>query len=106
MILFFSGAVTLLVLAIVLGLQAGRLKSRKVRRLFWLSLLCGLFVSALFLGWAGRWWLAAGPLLPFFLILLLWIRFPFIFDGAAPPQKQAETKTEEDPKPEKGIIES
>jgi len=98
--LFFFGAVALLVLAIALGLQAGRLKNRRVRRLFWLSLAFGLFLSAIFLGWAGRWWLAAGPLIPLFLILLLRIRFPFLFDGAASPGKQAE-KEGQGQKPER-----
>jgi hypothetical protein len=100
MILFFFGAVALLVLAIALGLQAGRLRNRRVRRLFWGSLVSGLFVSALFLGWTGTWWLAVGPLIPLLLILLLRIRFPALFDQDAFPGREPGTEKEEDRKPQ------
>jgi len=100
MVLFFFGAVALLVLAIALGLQAGKLRNRRIRLYFWCCLVSGLLLSALFLGWAGKWWLAAGPLIPLFLILLLRIRFPAFFDQEAFAGREPGTEKEEDRKPQ------
>lgn len=78
MILILFSAL-LLVTAIALGCYAGRSANQKVRRFFWLSLVLGLSASSIALGVAGEWWLALGPALPLFLILLLWLKFPFLF---------------------------
>lgn len=96
MVLFFVGAVALLVLAAALGFQAGRERRSKVRRSFWFFLVSGLLFSALFLGWAGEWWLAAGPLLPLFLIFILRVRFPLVFAKVIPPEEKPEGEKEED----------
>lgn len=75
----FLPAVLLLVLAMVLGSYAGRSANLKVRRFFWVSLVFGLAVSALALGIYGEWWLVLGPMMPLALVILLRIRFPFLF---------------------------
>lgn len=76
---FFLPATLLLTLAMGLGLYAGKTANLRVRRLFWLSLVSGLIASALALGILGEWWLVLGPIIPLLLILLLRIRFPFLF---------------------------
>lgn len=63
----------------VLGFYAGRSANLKVRRFFWFSLVIGLVASALALGLCGEWWLVLGPLMPLALVILLRIRFPFLF---------------------------
>lgn len=90
MILFLPAAL-LLIVAMGLGLYAGKSANLKVRRFFWLSLVSGLVASALALGLLGEWWLVLGPIIPLFLILLLRIRFPFLFGfHAIPPDNTSE----------------
>ncbi|MFA0887714.1 MAG: hypothetical protein ACC613_01315 [Synergistales bacterium] len=87
--IFFFSAVLLLVIAIALGSYAGRSANLRVRRFFWLSLVLGLSASALVLGVVGEWWLALGPALPLLLILLLRLRFPFLFGQTGPSFKDS-----------------
>ena len=61
------------------GLYARKSANFKVRRFFWLSLVLGLVASAMALGILGEWWLMLGPSIPLTLILLLRLKFPFIF---------------------------
>lgn len=93
--ILFAPAVLLLVLAMAFGLYAGRSANLKVRRFFWYFLASGLIASALALGILGEWWLVFGPMIPLVLILLLRIRFPFLFGLIAPPSSHA-AGTEED----------
>lgn len=86
MILFLPAALLLFV-AMGLGLYAGKSANLQVRRFFWFSLVSGLIASALALGLLGEWWLVLGPIIPLFLILLLRIRFPFLFGYHATPSK-------------------
>jgi fatty acid desaturase len=79
--IFFLPATLLLTVAMGLGLYAGKTANLRVRRLFWLSLVSGLIAAALALGILGEWWLVLGPIIPLLLILLLRIRFPFLFDN-------------------------
>jgi len=94
MILFLP-AILLLIVAMGLGLYAGKSANLQVRRFFWFSLVSGLIASALALGLLGEWWLVLGPIIPLFLILLLRIRFPFLFGYHATPSKDT---SEEDNK--------
>lgn len=93
--ILFAPAILLLVLAMALGLYAGRSANLKVRRFFWYFLASGLIVSALALGILGEWWLVFGPMIPLVLILLLRIRFPFLF-GVFPPTADDTAGTKED----------
>lgn len=94
MILFLPAAL-LLIVAMGLGLYAGKCANLQVCRFFWFSLVSGLVASALALGFLGEWWLILGPIIPLSLILLLRIRFPFIFAYKATPRDQASEEDNE-----------
>ena len=92
---FFLPATLLLTVAMGLGLYAGKTANLRVRRLFWLSLVSGLIASALALGILGEWWLILGPAIPLLLILLLRIRFPFLFGYHATPSNDTSEEDNE-----------
>lgn len=82
-------AASLLFLSIGLGCYAGFAADFRVRSFFWLSLSSGLFASAIAIGVAGAWWMALGPVIPLFFIVLLRIRFPVLFGLNGCPKPDA-----------------